>query len=117
MEFEIQSQIALSNESTINTHELAWAAGFFDGEGCVSTDQGKPKLTIQQNDPRVLERFKKAVGELGKVYGPYQSRTPLKQVWQWRACKRAEVELGVFRLWPFLSPVKRKQVEDNGLHG
>lgn len=62
------------------TTELAWAAGFFEGEGCVSS-QIKPKgwLQIQlhvvqcgNEAPFLLERFKLAVEGIGSVCGPYK---------------------------------------------
>ncbi len=100
--------------------ELAWAAGFFDGEGSVSTRsrsragrRPEMRITISQVHPEVLERFRDAVG-LGSVTGPhdYPSRTPNRQV-QWRYCTygtpqtRSVIEL----LWPYLSSVKRVQAE------
>src|SRR5687767_4712413 len=55
--------------------QLAWAAGFFDGEGCVTSSEARsrrPMMFITQHDPRVLRRFRQVVG-FGKVYGPYRS--------------------------------------------
>ena len=65
--------------------ELAWAAGLFDGEGTISlvTHRKKRKtktyeykqvhvLVSQSGSPEVLERFQRAVGGLGKIYGPYE---------------------------------------------
>jgi hypothetical protein len=62
--------------------ELAWAAGFFDGEGWVTTSYGsrngrrrtKPSLSVgvgQSGSPALLERFREAVGA-GSVNGPYK---------------------------------------------
>ena len=69
-----------------DTHELAWAAGFFDGEGSVSYQRQCRKshsraqrvisIDIFQTsgNQEVLERFQTAVG-VGKVNGPYWTRT------------------------------------------
>jgi hypothetical protein len=56
--------------------ELAWAAGFFEGEGCVYIDKKGPYLRInlaQVDDPYPLERFARAVG-IGTVKGPHKLR-------------------------------------------
>lgn len=77
--------------------ELAWAAGFFDGEGWVyqahkegkrrkdGTQRAYPKLGLGNTDLPLLERFQKALG-CGKVYGPYREKKPhVKPFWQWSA--------------------------------
>ena len=58
--------------------ELAWAAGFFDGEGCFSyTEKARYGVaTITQADIRPLDRFKTAV-RVGNVYGPYDKKYPV----------------------------------------
>ena len=41
--------------------ETAWAAGFFEGEGCISLDRSRVthrvKLSLNQVDPEPLRRF------------------------------------------------------------
>lgn len=52
--------------------ELAWAAGFFDGEGSVSRNRNQPVLVVgQTGTTEHLERFIRAVG-VGRVLGPYK---------------------------------------------
>ena len=90
--------------------EIAWAAGFFDGEGntCVQRGRSGPYLAVNlsQNDRRTLERFISAVGA-GKVYGPYPGRP---RIHHWRIVgSKAENVLAL--LWPHLSDAKREQVE------
>ena len=58
--------------------ELAWAAGFFDGEGYIGVVRGTGmgcslalRIYISQKDREVLDRFKKAVGRFGiSIYEP-----------------------------------------------
>src|SRR3990167_5406713 len=55
--------------------EIAWAAGLFEGEGCISVHRSKgrrpqPKLNIAMTDLEPMERFAKALG-VGNVTGPY----------------------------------------------
>ena len=60
-------QIVTHNE------DLAWAAGFFDGEGCTSggTNVRCPVIIIGQVHREVLEKFLMVLG-VGTIYGPYE---------------------------------------------
>lgn len=99
----------------VSDTELAWAAGFFDGEGCftMQTQQRKTKVpyiraiaAIGQVDPEVLLRFQAAVA-VGRVSGPWQRKGPrAKPVWTYRADGR-EVPVVYNALLPWLSTVKR----------
>ena len=94
--------------------ELAWAAGFFDGEGCFSyTEKARYGVaTITQADIRPLDRFKTAV-RVGNVYGPYDKKYPGRMSkqpqWIYRAHRREHVQAVAALLWFKLSPVKRQQ--------
>lgn len=101
------------------TYELAWAAGFFDGEGWVgATTRGAktgPKrylqLGITQIDPYVLERFRSAVGGLGSVTGPYAQKGRWRPRYHYQLGSRAGVTSVMLQLEPFLSEIKRLQWE------
>lgn len=96
--------------------EVAWAAGFFDGEGSLRVHNGgnsrRPFLSISvsQVDRRPLDRFAAIVG--GKVYGPYDRKAGNNA--NARPCydlvangKRAWPILCT--LWTYLSDPKREQ--------
>lgn len=93
--------------------ELAWAAGFYDGEGStvflLNQNSGRISVEIAQIDRRVLDRFQKAVG-LGKVYGPYTKKSATgNRVWNF-CCRRNESTLKILKkLWPYLGEVKKQQ--------
>jgi hypothetical protein len=95
--------------------ELAWAAGFFDGEGCFSyTDKAAyASVSIAQVERLPLERFQAAVAGMGTIYGPYFKVYPgrmSKQPWhQYRAYRREHVQAIVALLWFKLGPTKRAQ--------
>jgi len=109
------------NRFTPDTHELAWAAGFFDGEGNIRAKLNKQSprsyyylaISINQVDPQVLERFRRAVG-VGKVAGPYDrsryagafSRKPQ---WTYEAYSFEKIQAVLAMLWKWLSPVKQEQ--------
>ncbi len=100
---------------------LAWAAGFFDGEGNVRTytthwwSHGRKvpgrgmTAGITQVDDGTLERFQRTVG-LGRVRGPYPERNPK---WRprvyWSVQQVAEVHLLCWLLWLWLGETKRHQ--------
>jgi len=87
--------------------DIAWAAGFFDGEGTiyVSTLGGKGfqiQAGVSQNDPEALYKFKDIVG-FGEVYHSKCSK------WLCGTC--SDVEALYELLFPYLCSQKRRQFE------
>lgn len=95
-----------------NKLELAWAAGFFDGEGSTYVDsslQGNhyyPRLrlgVVQSgetfNPPQVLVRFQKAVGDIGSINPIPRRRSNEKPAWQFK-CQASVAEQVLDLLWP-----------------
>lgn len=97
------------------SHELAWAAGFFDGEGttCKTKMSYRPesphvRLSVPQKGTGCLIRFQKALGGIGKIYE--------------RSCKVSlfaiarleDVDKALTLLWPYLSEPKRNQANKAG---
>lgn len=102
--------------------EQAWAAGFFDGEGCttLTTFRYQPKdknrqarlsaslrMSVAQIDRVTLERFMLAVG-VGAVRGPYQYKGNRQPHFQWNA-SAMDVFATLDVLWPYLGEIKRAQ--------
>ena len=99
--------------------ELAWAAGFWDGEGwtnLVRHGRGaalRPMARVNQSGthgvPEVLTRFREAVG-VGAIQGPDMAdgREPL---YRWTVSSRTDVEATYTALRTWLGPVKRQQFE------
>lgn len=99
--------------------ELAWAAGFFDGEGCVTyvNHSGKSRtralrINITQRFSEVLYRFRDAVGGIGRVNGPYAARGRKNPLYVYSVTKQADVKAVYGKLKPFLGSVKRAQFEE-----
>lgn len=111
---------------TFSTHELAWASGFFDGEGHAGFQQRARNirvsgrrtystiiLDVRQVDRRVLDRFRAAVMNVGHLYGPYRNSgasTKARPYFVFAAASFEHVQAVVAMLWRWLSPVKREQV-------
>lgn len=88
--------------------EIAWAAGFFDGEATTSYSPTAKatRIQISQKDPELLYRFAAAVG-FGVVRGPYRNGKGF--VYQYRLSNRPDVQAVIHKLWPFLGTAKREQ--------
>lgn len=112
------------NSSTATTgirverERLAWAGGFFDGEGHIGAagDKGYPALNIKQAGsytqvPEVLPRFRDAVCGLGYIYGPMFDPENIAHLPQWSFESHGlEAVQAIFAmLWPWLGPIKRAQ--------
>jgi hypothetical protein len=96
-------------------NNVAWAAGFFEGEGCFflrryQTKQGvklAADASLNTTDKDVLERFHRVVGR-GKIYVHRDADKPKKQgeiwkksSWQWRCGSDDAIEVAKLLL-PFL---------------
>lgn len=101
----------------ISREELSWAAGFFDGEGCIAIKQGRVNsdlsrsvslvVRIAQNDfsCHCLKRFQAAVGGMGNIRGPYRGSDFALEFHKFE-----EMQAVVAMLWHFLSVPKKKQI-------
>lgn len=117
-QYRLPKPIFSPDEWSPNT-ELAWAAGFFDGEGWTSVTMAKPSATrerrkyiqmgLGQANLVTLERFLAAVGS-GSIYRVPNGTTRKKDYWQWSASGKKAYP-AMERLWPFLSQPKKDQFE------
>jgi hypothetical protein len=97
----------------LESHDFAWAAGFFDGEGWANRKTRGAQSRINQagrdGTPDVLVKFQRIVG-VGRIKGPIivEGRQPL---YYWEATSRPDVTRVVERIGPWLCPVKRAEFE------
>jgi hypothetical protein len=97
----------------LESHDLAWAAGFFDGEGWANRAGRGVRARINQAGPdgvpEVLTKFRRIVG-VGRIKGPVtlEGRQPL---YYWEATSRPDLVRVVDRIGPWLCPVKRAEFE------
>jgi hypothetical protein len=100
---------------TTDTHELAWAAGFFDGEGSSSLNVQRDgrkttALSIGQTNREPLDKFDRATSNIGAVGGPYQPKNPKHTPWyRWSTGGLENCQLVMDMLWPWLCSIKREQ--------
>lgn len=97
----------------MESHEFAWAAGFFDGEGWANRSGRGVQSRINQAGPdgipEVLTKFQRIVG-VGRIKGPViiDGRQPL---YFWEATSRPDLGQVIERIAPWLCPVKRAEFE------
>jgi hypothetical protein len=102
----------------MNTHELAWAAGFFDGEGSAGAyfHRASKRLSLDINvtqvDRRVLDRFQVALLGIGRISRRIPSNPNARPIYTWHSRSFEGFQATMAMLWQFLSPVKRAQLLD-----
>lgn len=108
--------VHISALPALDVFELAWAAGFFDGEGCTYLAHSGPRrfavpaVSISQTEPTTLERFHVATARLGHMRRrppkPYTRHVP---IWDVRTSNWRDSQALLTLLWPHLSGPKRGQ--------
>jgi hypothetical protein len=81
--------------------EMAWAAGFFEGEGNFS----RKGLAVAQVNREPLDRLKEITG-FGTIRGPYRNRGP---IFLWEINSFELIQAFVAMVWPWLSERRREQ--------
>lgn len=92
--------------SNWNRENLAWAAGFFDGEGCIylTPDGYCVQITAFQNDPELLHRLQTILGA-GEIY---KQRTG----YSWMLSRKLAVYAVLVALYGWFSERRKGQVRD-----
>lgn len=99
------------------SHDLAWAAGFFDGEGCFTSNSGVSydtsegiktrrylKLSVSQKYEPLVSKLQSIFG-VGSVYFAPARKTS-SQAYVWRCHGRAAFYVADL-LWPWLGEQKK----------
>lgn len=101
-----------SRTLVLRREDLAWAAGFFDGEGCFSHSKRSSMVAqITNSDPDILRRFQLLIGQ-GKIYGPYRYETTFgnnKERWVYASTGNENVQHVLGSLWFRLGRAKREK--------
>ncbi len=90
---------------------VAWAAGLFEGEGCITLSPQKSggyqrSLTMVSTDRDVIDRFRAVFG-VGSIR-PRLGRDPRhKQQWQWRVDRWEDLEPTLRLMLPFFGERRR----------
>ena len=103
--------------------EIAWLAGLFEGEGCITTAKkanhrsGNQRfLVIKMTNEDVVRKAHRIAG-VGKLYGPYRAvnnkvrdTSHYKPFWQWAVFARDEVLYIGNALLPHLGERRRAKM-------
>lgn len=99
--------------------ELAWVAGFFDGEGWANAVRSagrrtsQPQARVNQADaaavPAALVRMQTALGGLGRIAGPQRLEGRI-DLYRWEVSSRADVQRLHDLIAPWLGQVKLDQI-------
>lgn len=97
--------------------ELAWAAGFFDGEGNIRAKENTAggyqlRLTVTQAHEPALRRFERAVGIKGSMENRGRSVNGTVDVHNLGYYKFESVQAIIAMLWTFLCDQKREQATE-----
>jgi hypothetical protein len=99
------------NEMTRSLTEIAWAAGLFEGEGCI-THSGNPEtpvLACCMSDLDVMERFVSAVG-IGRIRQRFtKEHEHHKTMFEWRIHGDQKCHLVLIKFWPWLGERRRNR--------
>jgi hypothetical protein len=90
--------------------QIAWAAGFFEGEGGVYVGARTVKLCVVQADREPLERFRAIFGVEGNILSKRPNPPGKKTMYAYYVQRRDQVEVVVEQMWPWLGPRKREQI-------
>lgn len=99
--------------------ELAWAAGLFEGEGCISSIRAGRTwyLKVAMTDREVLDRFHAIVGR-GRIYihSAHKSKRGIERgwskAWVWQVGSRGDVLHVLGLLMPNLGSRRRARAEE-----
>ena len=105
----------------INREDLAWAAGFLEGEGTFYCNIQKPKkegwkaqaaisIRAVQVEKEPLERLAN-IFPFGKMYGPYMGKSNKQPHYQWAVHSFEGGQALIAAIWPWLSTKRKTQAK------
>lgn len=101
----------------MRSHDVAWAAGLFEGEGCFSLARPKGRgsrrisARLVTTDQDVMLRFHAVVG-VGKVYGPKFRNTKDKPYWEFTTTTFEHAQYLIAMFWAWLGIRRRERAAE-----
>ena len=103
----IKAPFTPTQVGAVSTVQLAWVAGFLEGEGCFSLAGKTPTCSANQVQQEPLLR-------LSQIFGGRLTLVPRRgraqPIWSWRIVGQRAVEV-MLTLWTFMSPKRRSEIE------
>lgn len=99
----------------MNDTELAWLAGWLEGEGtfhCSTDKRGYTRLSVRgvSVDLEVIQIVQRKAGQ-GRIYGPYKYGTNKQFSFQWAICGRHAAAEFMRMLRPHMSSRRQAQID------
>jgi hypothetical protein len=97
-----------------HAEQIAWAAGWFEGEGSILLSGGRLHARVSNTDQEILDRFAKvlSVGAKYGPYAPYGGTEHRKQLlWVWVACEEAALD-AIALMWLWLGSRRQKRARE-----
>lgn len=91
--------------------KMLYAAGLFDGEGCLYKKDNKWKLSLTSTDFDIVSNFFDAVLRKGTISGPYQQANR-KAYKVWGTVVQDDIYALVAMMYPFLCSRRKTKVEE-----
>lgn len=92
----------------LETKDIAWAAGFLEGEGCFHP--ARQKITAAQVQLHPLEKLRDLFGGSIKKYGPYGSSKHTNPYYLWALCGSKCAGLSM-TIYDCMSPRRKEQIK------
>ena len=94
----------------MNTKQIPWAAGLWEGEGWVVNQghNGSLYVGLQMTDEDVVRRFHEVVG-VGSVVGPIKKKERWHDQWLWRSASLENSQAVLAAFWSFLGERRKEQ--------
>lgn len=105
----IDMTIILRTGATIA--DLAWAAGLFEGEGCISHNKIAPRASISMSDEDVVRRFHRLIG-MGSVAATPRKKEGYKDLWTWTVAGYKSTQYVMALLWQWLGVRRKARTEE-----
>jgi hypothetical protein len=89
----------------LQVDNFAWAAGLFEGEGCITDNTNQhglkyPYLRLCMKDEDVVRKFQEVVG-VGTIRFRKQQKEHWSPMWDWYLCKAADVRVLIIKMLPY----------------
>jgi hypothetical protein len=99
---------------------IEWAAGLFEGEGCIQCrpyvrpdrqrEDTRRTLSLSSTDLDVLENFHEAVGYIGRITGP-KLKPGRKPIWRWTCSSWNQAAPLLTEMLPYLGKRRRRRAK------
>ena len=82
---------------------IEWAAGLFEGEGCITYCGKKPRIKMRLTDYDVLEAFANVFGTVDRIksYDFPSRKSHWKKCWDWEIYRKADVRRILIAMLPY----------------